>query len=68
MNNKGFNWFFPIAIIALLFFFLQPLLSSSEGKSIDEDQFYQLVQQGKVQEVLVYKDTDKARRFFDGSC
>ncbi|WP_434980626.1 ATP-dependent zinc metalloprotease FtsH [Daejeonia sp. YH14] len=63
MNNKGFNWFFPIAIIALIFFFIQPMLGSSEGKSIDEDEFYQLVQQGKVQEVLVYKDTDKADVF-----
>ena len=63
MNNKGFNWFFPIAIIALIFFFVQPLLSTSEGQSIDEDEFYQLVQQGKVQEVLVYKDTDKADVF-----
>lgn len=63
MNNKGFNWFFPIAIIALIFFFIQPMLGSSEGKSIDEDEFFQLVQQGKVQEVLVYKDTDKADVF-----
>ena len=63
MNNKGFNWFFPIAIIALIFFFVQPLIGSSEGKSIDEESFYQLVQHGKVQEILVYKDTDKADVF-----
>ena len=63
MNNKGFNWFFPIAIIALIFFFVQPLIGSSEGKSIDEDAFYKMVQNGKVQEIIVYKDTDKADVF-----
>lgn len=60
MNNKGFNWFFPIAIIVVLFLFLQPMLSGSEGQKIDEDQFYELVQSGSVKEVMVYKDTDKA--------
>lgn len=60
MNNKGFNWFFPIAIAVVLFLFLQPMMSSTEGQKIDEEQFYQLVQEGKVQEVMVYKDTDKA--------
>ncbi len=60
MNNKGFNWFFPIAIAVILFLFLQPMMSSTEGQKIDEEQFYQLVQEGKVQEVMVYKDTDKA--------
>lgn len=60
MNNKGFNWFFPIAIAVILFLFLQPMMSNTEGQKIDEEQFYQLVQEGKVQEVMVYKDTDKA--------
>ncbi len=63
MNNKGFNWFFPIAIIALLFFFMKPLFGSSEGKSVDEDEFYHMVQVGKVKEIIVYKDTDKADVF-----
>lgn len=63
MNNKGFNWFFPIVIIALLFFFMQPLLGSSEGKNIGEDEFYQLVKQGKVQKVVVYRDTYNADVF-----
>lgn len=63
MNNKGFNWFFPIVIVALLFFFMQPLLGSSEGKNIGEDEFYQLVKQGKVQKVVVYRDTYNADVF-----
>ncbi len=63
MNNKGFNWFFPIAIAVILFLFLQPMLSNTEGAKIDEEQFYQLVQEGKVQEVMVFKDIDKADVF-----
>lgn len=63
MNNKGFNWFFPIAIAVILFIFLQPMFSSSEGPKIDEEKFYELVQAGKVQEVLVYNDVNKADVF-----
>lgn len=63
MNNKGFNWFFPIVIVALLFFFMQPMLGSSEGKNIGEDEFYQLVKDGKVQKVVVYRDTYNADVF-----
>ncbi len=63
MNNKGFNWFFPLIIAGLLFIFLQPMLMSSDGKGINEDAFYQLVQEGKVQSVMVYKDLDKADVF-----
>lgn len=63
MNNKGFNWFFPVAIAVILFLFLQPMFSSSEGPKIDEEKFYQLVQNGKVKEVLVYTDVNKADVF-----
>ncbi|MDL1913882.1 MAG: ATP-dependent zinc metalloprotease FtsH [Bergeyella sp.] len=63
MNNKGFNWFFPVAIIALLFFFVQPFFGSSDSKIIGEGDFYELVRKGKVREVLVYKDIDKAEVF-----
>lgn len=63
MNNKGFNWFFPIAIAVVLFLFLQPMFSTSEGKKLDEEGFYALVQQKKVKEVLVYTDVSKADVF-----
>ncbi len=63
MNNKGFNWFFPIAIAVVLFLFLQPMLGSSEGKKLDEEGFYKLVTEGKVKEVLVYTDVSKADVF-----
>ncbi|MEC5394102.1 ATP-dependent zinc metalloprotease FtsH [Bergeyella sp. RCAD1439] len=63
MNNKGFNWFFPIAIAVVLFFFLQPMLSESEGPKIDEERFFQLIKSGKVKEVIVYNDVNKADVF-----
>lgn len=63
MNNKGFNWFFPLIIIGVLFFFLQPALMGSEVKSIDEDRFLKMVAEGKVKKVRIYKDTDKADVF-----
>ena len=62
-NNKGFNWFFPIALIAILFFFFSNLGGDSKSKIIDEEEFYQLMTQGKIQDVLIYKDTEKADVF-----
>jgi len=63
MNNKGFNWFFPIAIIALLLFFIPNFFGDNNAKSIDEDSFFQIMQAGKVQNVEIYKDTEKADVF-----
>ena len=63
MNNKGFNWFFPIAIIALLLFFIPNFFGDNNAKSIDEDSFFNIMQAGKVQNVLIYKDTEKADVF-----
>lgn len=63
MNNKGFNWFFPLAVGVLLIFFANNYFGGNQGKSIDEEDFYSLVQSGKVQEVMVYKDNGKADVF-----
>lgn len=63
MNNKGFNWFFPIAIIALLLFFIPNFFGDNSAKSIDEDEFFKIMQSGKVQNVIIYKDTEKADVF-----
>ncbi|MCS3532507.1 ATP-dependent zinc metalloprotease FtsH [Chryseobacterium sp. JUb7] len=63
MNNKGFNWFFPIAIIALLLFFGSNFLGGESAKSIDEDGFFREMQSGKVQNIIIYKDTEKADVF-----
>ena len=63
MKNKGFNWFFPIAIIAILLFFAQNFFADDGGKTIAEDEFYQLMESGKVQDILIYKDTEKVDVF-----
>lgn len=60
MNNKGFNWFIPILLGLILLIFLPGILGDSMVKNIDEKAFYGLVQQGKVNEILVYKDNSKA--------
>lgn len=59
MNNKGFNWFFPIAIIAILFFFVPNFLGGSSVKSMNEDQFFSELKDGKIQSIIVYKDLEK---------
>ncbi len=63
MNNKGFNWFFPIAIIALLLLFGSNFLGGDSAKSIDEDGFFREMQAGKVQNIIIYKDIEKADVF-----
>lgn len=62
-NNKGFNWFFPILIAAVLLFFFTIMNSDSSSNSLDEEGFFQLLQQGKIQDVMIYKDTEKADVF-----
>lgn len=62
-NNKGFNWFFPILIAAVLLFFFTNMNSDSSSNSLDEEGFFQLLQQGKIQDVMIYKDTEKADVF-----
>ena len=59
MNNKGFNWFFPIAIVALLLFFASQFFGDSSGKTMSEDDFFKEFQAGKVQDIKIYKDTEK---------
>ncbi|UQB67843.1 ATP-dependent zinc metalloprotease FtsH [Epilithonimonas zeae] len=60
MNNKGFNWFIPVLLGLILLIFLPGLLGDSMVKNIDEKDFYSLVQQGKVNEIMVFKDNSKA--------
>lgn len=64
-NNKGFNWFIPIMIGVVLLFIVPGMLGDSGGKTIDENDFYKLVQNGKVEEVMVYRDTYKADVFLN---
>ncbi|HEX7869816.1 MAG TPA: ATP-dependent zinc metalloprotease FtsH, partial [Chryseobacterium sp.] len=60
MNNKGFNWFFPIMIIALVLFFVANSLGDNTAKSIDEDTFFKEMQAGKIQKVLIDKQKQNA--------
>ena len=64
MNNKGgFNWFYLVILIALGVLFYPLLGSSSSAKPIDEDTFFSLMQEGKVKEIKVFRDTHKADVF-----
>ena len=64
MNNKGgFNWFYLVILIALGVLFYPLLGSSSFAKPIDEDTFFGLMQEGKVKEIKVFRDTHKADIF-----
>ena len=60
MNNKGFNWFIPVILGLILLIFLPGLLGDSMVKNIDEKEFYDYVEKGKVGEVMVYRDNFKA--------
>lgn len=64
-NNKGFNWFFPIAIVVMLLIFGSNFFGGEGSKPIDEQEFYSLVEQGKVQDVMVYRDNFKADVFLN---
>ena len=63
--NKGFNWFYVVILIALGMLFYPMLNSSSSVKPVDEDTFFGLMQQGKIKEIKVYRDTHKADIFFN---
>ncbi len=62
-KNKGFNWFFPIIITAILLIFFTNMNSDSGANTLDEEGFYTMLQQGKIEDVLIYKDTEKADVF-----
>ncbi|MBS1571403.1 MAG: ATP-dependent zinc metalloprotease FtsH [Bacteroidetes bacterium] len=64
MNNKGFNWFFPIAIVVILFFFFgKNIMGQSDAKTINEEAFFNLMKEGKVKEVITYTDAKEADVF-----
>lgn len=64
MNNKGFNWFFPIAIIGMiLLFFGGNFMQEKSNNTINEEGFFSLMKKGKVKEVVVYTDANVADVF-----
>lgn len=61
MNNKGFNWFFPIVIIAMIMvFFGNNFIEQKSNSTINEEGFFALMKQNKVKEVVIYTDTKDA--------
>ncbi len=63
MNNKGFNWFFPVIIMGLILFFLSNVFISSNKEEISEDKFFTYLQQEKIQDVMIYRDNYTADIF-----
>ena len=63
MNNKGFNWFFPLAIMAFLLFFGRGLFMPSATSEITEEQFFDMMKEGKVQNIKAYRDNFTADVF-----
>lgn len=61
MNNKGFNWFFPITIVAIVvLFFGNNFVDHKTDGTINEEQFFALMKQNKVKDIVVYIDTREA--------
>lgn len=63
MNNKGFNWFFPIAIMGFLLFFGRGLFMPSNTAEITEEEFFTMMKEGKVQNIKAYRDNFTADVF-----
>lgn len=68
MENKGgFNWFYVVILIGLGLLFYPTINSALNGnattKSVDENEFFTLLQQGKIKEIKVYRDTHNADIF-----
>lgn len=63
MNNKGFNWFFPIAIIMILLYFGSGFFLPNSTKEITEDDFFVMLKEGKVENVKAFRDNYTADVF-----
>ncbi|WKS95463.1 ATP-dependent zinc metalloprotease FtsH [Riemerella columbina] len=62
-ENKGFNWFYLLVLAALGALFLPKLFSSTNTKSINEDAFFQMMKEGKVETLVLMKDTQEGEVF-----
>ncbi len=63
MKNKSFNWFFPLAIIAMLLFLGSNFFNSNAGKEITQEKFLGMYSEGKVAAITVYRDNGTADIF-----
>ncbi|MDY3520173.1 ATP-dependent zinc metalloprotease FtsH [Riemerella anatipestifer] len=58
-KNKGFNWFYLLIFGALAVLFLPKLFSSSNTKTINEEEFFNMMKAGKVENLVLMRDSSK---------
>ncbi|MDY3528462.1 ATP-dependent zinc metalloprotease FtsH [Riemerella anatipestifer] len=59
VKNKGFNWFYLLIFGALAVLFLPKLFSSSNTKTINEEEFFNMMKAGKVENLVLMRDSSK---------
>ncbi|MRM85714.1 ATP-dependent zinc metalloprotease FtsH [Riemerella anatipestifer] len=62
-KNKGFNWFYLLIFGALAVLFLPKLFSSSNTKTINEDEFFNMMKAGKVENLVLMRDSKEGQAF-----
>ncbi|MHA3044888.1 ATP-dependent zinc metalloprotease FtsH [Riemerella anatipestifer] len=62
-KNKGFNWFYLLIFGALAVLFLPKLFSSSNTKTINEDEFFNMMRGGKVENLVLMRDSKEGLVF-----
>ncbi|MBT0563766.1 ATP-dependent zinc metalloprotease FtsH [Riemerella anatipestifer] len=62
-KNKGFNWFYLLIFGALAVLFLPKLFSSSNTKTINEDEFFNMMKAGKVENLVLMRDSKEGLVF-----
>ncbi|MDY3547869.1 ATP-dependent zinc metalloprotease FtsH [Riemerella anatipestifer] len=62
-KNKGFNWFYLLIFGALAVLFLPKLFSSSNTKTINEDEFFNMLKAGKVENLVLMRDSKEGQVF-----
>ncbi|MBT0550892.1 ATP-dependent zinc metalloprotease FtsH [Riemerella anatipestifer] len=62
-KNKGFNWFYLLIFGALAVLFLPKLFSSSNTKTINEDEFFNMMKAGKVENLVLMRDSKEGQVF-----
>ena len=61
-EKSSFNWFY-LVVFAVLAITIYPLLNLDPPQSINENGFFALLKENKVEKVIVYTDTPRADVF-----
>ena len=61
-EKSSFNWFY-LVVFAVLAITIYPLLNLDPPQSINENGFFTLLKENKVEKVIVYTDTPRADVF-----